>query len=600
MIHVLIIDSLTTIKKSKHAMNILIIESDIFQSKKLKSILLNINMCKIIIVNNADLAIKELQQNHFDLIFCNIDITDIDGITILFKFIHNKELQNIVLMSSGNENISQLTYDMCNQLNYKHVSMLYKPFDITSLERILCRITKENNELHLNEIDKPLSSIDIIRAFSENWIFLVYQPQFDFRSGDLLAVEALARIRHPIYGDIEPKVFIPMIEDMGLMSHLFHLVLDKATSALGTFGFNVKLSINITKNILQEEICDLILNICRKNNFANSNLTLELTEEQAYRRTPTLLANLARLELNNIKLSIDDFGTGYASLDQLINLPVAEIKIDKKFISGICHDYKRQQMTKLSLFLAQSLGINCVAEGVEDKETWEYLRELGIDVCQGYYTGKPLPIHELKELYNLFIETKKNQPLVCKNTTILIFIDNSLSMLALERLLSKELTDYSIITASNTDSINCTLRDYPINYIISDSLSIDKLEDINWENKLNDNNVSLLLLVEKDKNHSIKTINNIIPVIKSGTLQEDVKKIIYNIKKSKISLNLEYDSLSKQEQAVTKLLIAGFTNKYIARELDLNEKTISTYKKRVLNKLNVKSTVELYQVLGNN
>ncbi|PSU37881.1 LuxR family transcriptional regulator [Photobacterium phosphoreum] len=177
--------------------------------------------------------------------------------------------------------------------------------------------------------------------------------------------------------------------------------------------------------------------------------------------------------------------------------------------------------------------------------------------------------------------------------------DSSLSMLALEKLLSKELKDDSIIIASNTDSINYILRDYPINYIISDILSIDKLNEINLEKKLNNNNVSLLLFIDKDEEYFINDKDNIIKIRKSGTLQEDVKNIIYKIQNNKLILYSEYDSLSKQEKLVTKLLIAGFTNKYIARELDLNEKTISTYKKRVLNKLNVKSTVELYQILGN-
>ncbi len=406
-----------------------IVENDKVQSEKLKNILFELNIIDLIILNDTSFVIKELQSNSFDFIFCNAENSDV--VAILLKFVRNKEAQNIIIMNSGSENISQLIYDICLELNYKYVSILCKPFDVDSLKKLLYGVDNKKAQFNVVKEEKKLTNSDVIKAFSENWIFLLYQPQFDFRNGDLLAVEALARIRHPIYGDIEPKLFLPILEEMGLMSHLFHLVLEKAISALGTFGCNVKLSVNITKNILQEEICDFILNTCRKNDFPCSNVTLELTEEQAYRRTPKLLANLARLEINDIKLSIDDFGTGYASLEQLINLPVSEIKIDKKFISGVYHDYKRQQMTKLLLFLAQSLGTNCVAEGVEDKETWEYLRELGIDICQGYYTGKPLPIHDLKELYNLFIETKKSQPLISKNTKILIFIDNSLSMLAL-------------------------------------------------------------------------------------------------------------------------------------------------------------------------
>ncbi|KJG67026.1 response regulator [Photobacterium kishitanii] len=114
-------------------MNILIIESDIIQSLNLQSILFDIKINNITISHTANEAIEQLQNYHFDIIFCSISAYD--SITILSKYIKNKKLKNIVIISEENENISMLTYDMCNHLNYKSVDLLYKPFNINIVKK---------------------------------------------------------------------------------------------------------------------------------------------------------------------------------------------------------------------------------------------------------------------------------------------------------------------------------------------------------------------------------------------------------------------------------------------------------------------------------
>lgn len=125
----------------KLTMKILIIENDKVQSEKLKNILFELNIIDLTILNDTTFIIKELQANSFDFIFCNAENADV--VTILLKFVRNKETQNVIIMNSGSENISQLIYDMCLELNYKFVSILYKPFDVDSLKKLLCGVDKK-------------------------------------------------------------------------------------------------------------------------------------------------------------------------------------------------------------------------------------------------------------------------------------------------------------------------------------------------------------------------------------------------------------------------------------------------------------------------
>ncbi|MFA9869319.1 two-component system response regulator VieA, partial [Vibrio cholerae] len=175
------------------------------------------------------------------------------------------------------------------------------------------------------------------------------------------------------------------------------------------------------------------------------------TEHEVYNGTPTSLANLARLRMYGVGLSIDDFGTGYASLGQLAQLPFTELKIDRSFVHDLATNYKHQQLTNMCLLLAQSLGLHCVVEGVENEETWQYLRQLGVDTCQGYYAAKPMPIAQLSELYT----KNRRQCLGCQSMDdgwqILLVDNHMLSATALQKELNKDQNVSKVFVAQDIE-----------------------------------------------------------------------------------------------------------------------------------------------------
>ncbi|AXY00474.1 EAL domain-containing protein [Vibrio alfacsensis] len=142
----------------------------------------------------------------------------------------------------------------------------------------------------------------------------------------MVGVEALARLEHPEYGVLSPSCFLSQVAKLGLMSEFYRSMLAKATTAMSLLNGTIQLSMNINKTLLDGPLYEHTVEICRVTNFPFEALTLELTEEQAYHLTPVALRNLARLSLLGVSFAIDDFGTGYASLEQLIDLPISELK----------------------------------------------------------------------------------------------------------------------------------------------------------------------------------------------------------------------------------------------------------------------------------
>nr|WP_086940891.1 EAL domain-containing protein [Thaumasiovibrio occultus] len=600
-------------------MKILIVEDEKIQSTSLKLHLFELGYTDVTVVNNVSPDHGKCQFGVYDLVFCDIRMPNVDGIALLSEYLSRDCITGVVIMSSVEDAILQLVNGMCHLLNYSFVETLAKPFEQDKLSDILERFSHLcRNQAVLNP--RPsLTEQEVAQAFDNDKVFALYQPQYDFRSGKLVGVEALVRIDTPHYGVVTPDRFLNVVNRMGYTERLFVAVLEKSTFAVANLASDLKLSVNINQSLLQTKLCDLTLMICQINSFSPEKLTLEVTEEEAYNATPRALANLARLRLNGVQLSIDDFGTGYASLEQLVDLPFTELKIDKLFIDKATYDYKHQQLIKMILNLAQSLSLNCVAEGVEDNDTWEYLKELGIDVCQGYYTGRPMSIQEISNLVHFVTDSTVLPQL--ENARVLIghqdsrtasqsksprkgvlLVDsNATRASALGKLLVKESNNKLAVHTCCINEVSALLRDLPLQHVvIDDSLALNDSEFLPLTELAADTerrpSFDLHLLASKE---SVATLGEYNLICKEGLVLDTARNVLRKIDEiacteSKSAAGL----LSERELAVAKLLIAGFTNKYIAYELEISQKTVSTYKTRILAKLGLNTTLELSKFMS--
>ena len=233
------------------------------------------------------------------------------------------------------------------------------------------------------------------RAIDNDELRLYCQPKV--RTGDrsICGAEALVRWEHPEQGIIVPNEFVRLAEHSGLMTPLTYWVLEAALRQIYAWrdlGVRRSLAVNLSACDLRD--AKLIDHI--KGSFATwatepEDIQFELTESVLMEDPAGSLAILGQLKDLGVKLSIDDFGTGYSSLSYLQRLPVDSVKIDQCFVSRIATDRDSENIVRCAAELAHNLGLEVVAEGVEDEATWTRVGQLGCEVAQGYWIGKPMP-----------------------------------------------------------------------------------------------------------------------------------------------------------------------------------------------------------------
>ncbi len=254
-------------------------------------------------------------------------------------------------------------------------------------------------EVYRDEIDRRtparLSMLgDLRTAIEEQQLHLNLQPKLDLNTGTVVGAEALVRWTHPVRGVVSPARFVRIAEDTGLIKQLTDLMLKSGIAALREIhnrGHHLSLSVNLsTHDLLDSRLADRVQEHLLANQVDPSMLTLEITESSLLIDAPRTRSTINELHEIGVQLSIDDFGTGYSSLSYLRHLPVGELKIDQSFVANVLLDEQDEVIVRSTIDLGHNLGLVVVAEGVENNEVLERLRNLGCDVAQGFCISRPL------------------------------------------------------------------------------------------------------------------------------------------------------------------------------------------------------------------
>lgn len=240
------------------------------------------------------------------------------------------------------------------------------------------------------------------RALAEGHITVAYQPKRDLASGRTKGVEALARWHDPVLGTVAPDIFIPLLERHGRIADLTAFVLAEALEAVKVWGRrdpDFSVAVNVSAALLHDAGPMLRLKQVFLASGAPAHaLVIEVTETAAMGDTDRAVASLEAWRAIGAAVSIDDYGTGHSSLAYLQSLPATEIKIDGSFVRGLAADQRSAIMVKSTIAMAHELGLEVVAEGVEDEHTLALLRGMGCDTAQGYVIARPMPAEAIAEL----------------------------------------------------------------------------------------------------------------------------------------------------------------------------------------------------------
>ena len=240
---------------------------------------------------------------------------------------------------------------------------------------------------------------DLGRAIEAGELFLEYQPQVTMETGQPIGVEALIRWRHPTIGVVPPGVFMPLAEQTELIEPITELVLEEAVkqSALWTAqGRRLLVAVNVSvRNLENPRFPRLVQQILANQRVDPSTLILEITENTSALDSKTVRFVLQEVSELGVALSIDDFGTGYSSIIQLRDLPVHQIKVDRQFVATMADDGRNTLIVRAILQLADALGLDTVAEGVEDELVASILHDLGCRHAQGFLSARPMAAAEV-------------------------------------------------------------------------------------------------------------------------------------------------------------------------------------------------------------
>ena len=249
---------------------------------------------------------------------------------------------------------------------------------------------------------------DLRRGIERDEFFLQYQPIVSLRDDRLIGFEALVRWSHPVRGVLSPGLFIPAAEESGHIIDLGLIILRKACATMAHWlarypgQDHLHMSVNLSpRQFSQQTLVEQITCILDESHLAPRHLKLEITESTIMDNAEGALSMLRRLKSLGIKLSIDDFGTGYSSLSYLQKFPVDTLKVDRSFICDMARNAENTAIVRAVVVLAKSMGLDVVAEGVEDPEQMTLLRGLDCDNVQGFLFSRPLDTDSAGALLDL-------------------------------------------------------------------------------------------------------------------------------------------------------------------------------------------------------
>ncbi len=261
-------------------------------------------------------------------------------------------------------------------------------------------------ELRVAADDELDRQVVVRRAVQNNDFFLMYQPIFDAVSRQVTGVEALLRLT-PGNGETEtPAAFLPYLEQTELIFEVGAWVIDEALRTLSSWradnlvGDEFRMALNVSRKQFQgERLSALVLEAVERHGLPGSSVVIEVTETAVADGNTTIVPTLESLRRNGIKVALDDFGTGQSSLAVLHDLPVDILKIDKSFTNRIDSD-REEPVIRAALWLAKSMGLVTVAEGVETESQHAWLIDMGCEMVQGYLFGKPVRSEDLGSLFD--------------------------------------------------------------------------------------------------------------------------------------------------------------------------------------------------------
>jgi len=376
--------------------HVLVLDDEPFMRKLLARLLTNAGFKNVTTCEDGQSALRLVDgtSNPPALILCDLNMPGMDGVEFIRRLVEHGYTGSLILVSGEDERTLQSASKLVQAHHIDVLGSLHKPVSPQMLSAVLAGWRPMHHAAEAVQ-GRRYAPERVEEAITRGELVNYYQPKVRVATGEVDGVETLVRWRHPQDGLVFPDQFIGVAETHGLINALTHAVLGQALSDVAAWkqaGLALKVAINVSMDNLNAlEFPDIVTARAQAAGVSPQSIVLEVTESRLMHDLRAPLEILTRLRLRRFGLSIDDFGTGHSSLSQLRDMPFEELKIDQGFVHGAHSHETNRAIFLASLRLANELGMTSVAEGVEDQADWDFLRQAGCDLAQGYFVARPMP-----------------------------------------------------------------------------------------------------------------------------------------------------------------------------------------------------------------
>jgi EAL domain-containing protein (putative c-di-GMP-specific phosphodiesterase class I)/CheY-like chemotaxis protein len=347
--------------------------------------------------------LAELEESPPGLVVLDLSLGQSDAVEVI-RSLEVGQYRGDVLLISGRD---ETTLNEIRQIGEKRglamLPPLKKPFRPADVRQRLAGHVADTRSAvraaNAESVARPEPIIQVIEALRNNWVDLWYQPKIDLKSAQVCGAEGLIRARHPLHGIVMPENLLPPAGDRDYQP-LTEFVVKRAMADWSRFarqGLPLKLSINAPVSVINTPAFIALVRSALPNDPKFPGMTIEVTEDEMIRDSEWAREVANQLKLYNVDLSIDDFGSGYASLSRLNDLPFAEVKIDRSFVSGCASNKLKHSLCQTVVDLAHRFGATACAEGVETNEDLRAVMAMQCDSAQGFLFAKAMPAADFTE-----------------------------------------------------------------------------------------------------------------------------------------------------------------------------------------------------------
>ncbi len=367
--------------------------------KLLAHMLAGLGYTMVTTCDNGHAALERIDASDScpNLILLDLNMPGMDGIEFVRKLVEHNYVGSLILVSSENERVLRMAEKLIQAHRITMLGHLNKPVSLAGLSALLAKSVNVEHTPH--KAREAYDADELRKAIAGGELVNYYQPKVAVATGELVGVETLVRWRHPVDGLVLPDQFIGLAEEHRLIDGLTRVVLTGAMAQSSIWrqaGLRLRVAVNVSMdNLSSVAFADFVVEAAAAADVAPQDIVLEVTESRLMLDQRAPLEVLTRLRLKRFRLSIDDFGTGHSSLTQLRDIPFDELKIDQSFVHGAARDETARAIYDASLGLGKQLGMEVVAEGVEDHDDWELVRRTRCDLAQGYFIARPMPAADL-------------------------------------------------------------------------------------------------------------------------------------------------------------------------------------------------------------